>query len=225
MAEWLSIFLLAFAVSLDSFGVGLTYGMRALRLSVLAYLCIVICSFLFVYLASIAGDVLQIYLPARVAESLGGWILIGIGAWAFYQGLLHAGDRKEDRPSNKPVKQRIESMERLLFHIEIRWLGLVIRIIRKPTSADVDGSGVISFKEALLLGVALSLDAFGAGLGASFMGISATALAFTVSIMCIVFLALGIRGGNWLAKFPFMQALTYVPGLLLIALGIIEVIG
>ena len=46
----------------------------------------------------------------------------------------------------------------------------MIQILRKPTVADFDKSGTISAGEALLLGIALSVDSFGAGIGASLLG-------------------------------------------------------
>ncbi|MDI5788515.1 hypothetical protein PO124_09275 [Bacillus licheniformis] len=49
-------------------------------------------------------------------------------------------------------------------------LGIVIHILRKPTSADIDKSGIITGIEAFLLGFALSIDAFGAGIGAAALG-------------------------------------------------------
>ena len=39
-------------------------------------------------------------------------------------------------------------------------------------SADIDKSGVINGIEAVLLGFALSIDAFGAGIGAAILGFS-----------------------------------------------------
>ena len=45
----------------------------------------------------------------------------------------------------------------------------MIQILRKPTVADFDKSGTISAGEALL-GIALSVDSFGAGIGASLLG-------------------------------------------------------
>ncbi|WP_081833596.1 manganese efflux pump [Geomicrobium sp. JCM 19055] len=68
---------------------------------------------------------------------------------------------------------------------------MVIQILKKPTAADVDNSGTISVKEAVLLGVALSLDAFGAGFGASMLGYSVVWFALIVSIMCVTFLVIG----------------------------------
>ena len=60
-------------------------------------------------------------------------------------------------------------MKKLLFNWEIRSLGVVIHILKKPTRADFDRSGIITGLEALFLGVALSLDAFGAGIGAAML--------------------------------------------------------
>ena len=62
------------------------------------------------------------------------------------------------------------SLERMVFTLELRKLGVVIQILRSPSKADMDNSGSISTQEAMWLGIALSLDAFGAGLGAALLG-------------------------------------------------------
>ena len=50
----------------------------------------------------------------------------------------------------------------MIFNFEIKSLGVVINILQKPTEVDFDNSGTINGVEALVLGIALSLDAFGA---------------------------------------------------------------
>lgn len=66
--------------------------------------------------------------------------------------------------------------------------------------ADMDNSGSISSAEAFLLGTALSLDAFGAGIGAAMMGFPPVPTAFLIALMSALFLRLGMWIGFSCAK-------------------------
>ncbi|WP_100399847.1 sporulation membrane protein YtaF [Bacillus sp. FJAT-44742] len=215
MAEVLSLLVLAFAVSLDSFGVGLTYGLRKMKLPLRALIFIAGCSAVSVLIASGFGTIIQRYVSSDFAESVGGIILIMIGVWAIYQ-VLKPSEGKEEQ--QKTVKEK----DGFFINFEIKWLGLVISILKKPTAADVDGSGTISLREAFLLGIALSLDAFGAGIGASLIGISPIFLAGTVAFMCAFFVTLGMKGGYRLSGVNWVKSMSFLPGVLLIVLGVLN---
>lgn len=83
--------------------------------------------------------------------------------------------------------------EKTLLNLEVRSLGIVIHILRKPMSADIDKSGVINGIEAVLLGFALSIDAFGAGIGAAILGFSPIVMSIAVAIMSSLFVSIGIN--------------------------------
>lgn len=209
MAEWFSLLLLAFAVSLDSFGVGLTYGLRKMKLPFKSFLFIAFCSAASIFIAMAFGNAITNYVPEKAAESLGGIILIVIGSWALYQ--IFRQERYEREEDEK---------KEVLFNFEIKTLGLVIRILRKPTEADIDNSGTITGKEALLLGMALSLDAFGAGVGAALIGYSPVFMAASVALMSALFVNLGMTSGYRFSDSNFIQKFSFLPGVLLILLGI-----
>ena len=65
-----------------------------------------------------------------------------------------------------------EEEDQALFQWEIARFGIIIQILKEPRRADLDRSGMISSKEALWLGLALSLDSCGAGIGMALMGYS-----------------------------------------------------
>lgn len=107
-----------------------------------------------------------------------------------------------------------------LLNLEVKSLGIVIHILRKPTSADIDRSGTINGIEALLLGFALSIDAFGAGIGAAILGFSPITLSFAVAIMSSLFVSIGIYAGHVLSKWSWIDKMAFLPGLLLITIGL-----
>lgn len=208
MVQLISLLLLAFALSLDSFSVGFTYGLRQMAMPVKSVLIIASCSAVSLMLAVSIGHGIEKVLSPRITASLGGFILIALGSWVLY---------KFFQPEKE--KEFLEH-EKTIVNFEIRSLGIAINILRKPMSADFDQSGTITGIEALMLGFALSLDSFGAGIGAAMLGFPPIYLAITVAIMSSVFVLLGIKSGTFFHRFGWIQKFTFLPGILLIIIGI-----
>jgi putative sporulation protein YtaF len=209
MTQLFSLLALAFAVSLDSYSVGFTYGMRKMSLPFKSIIIIACCSAITLLVAMGFGSIIVQFVSPSIAEKLGGLILIGIGAWVLYQVF---------RPEKQSDKSN--STKETIINFEIRSLGIVIKILRKPTAADIDRSGTITGIEAVLLGVALSLDAFAAGIGAVLIGYSPWIMAISVAVMSCVFVTLGLRSGHLFAHYKWVEKFSFLPGLLLIILGI-----
>lgn len=206
--QMVSILLLALAVSLDSFSVGFTYGLRKMKIPFKAILVIACCSGSVMFISMLIGSFLTKFFPVYVTEKLGGLILVGIGAWVLYQFF-------------KPAKDKEYLLhEKTLLNLEVRSLGIVIHILRKPMSADIDKSGVINGIEAVLLGFALSIDAFGAGIGAAILGFSPIVMSIAVAIMSSLFVSIGINAGHFLSKWKWIDKMAFLPGLLLITIGL-----
>ena len=207
MYHYFSLILLAFTLSFDSCSVGLTYGLRNVRIPLKSIVVIGVCSAVVMILSMGIGHMIaQIFSPV-LAKRIGGFVLVAIGAWVLYQ--FFQSDKKEDALQEEKV-----------WNLEIASLGLVIQILRKPTVADFDKSGTISGIEALLLGVALSLDSFGAGIGASLLGYSPLLMAGLVAVMSSLFLFSGMKVGTVLSNMRWLQKFTFLPGVLLIIIGI-----
>ncbi|MCM3767224.1 sporulation membrane protein YtaF [Neobacillus niacini] len=208
MSQLFSLLILAFALSLDSFSVGFTYGLRKMAMPFKSILIIATCSAVSLMIAVSIGHGLERVLSPRMTESLGGIILIGLGAWVLYQFF---------RPEKE--KEPVEH-EKMIVNFEIRSLGLAINILKKPMSADFDRSGTITGIEAFMLGFALSLDSFGAGIGAAMLGFSPINLAISVAVMSSLFVFFGIKSGSLFHKFDWVQRFAFLPGVLLIIIGI-----
>ncbi|GFN30123.1 sporulation membrane protein YtaF [Paenibacillus xylaniclasticus] len=230
-AHLASLLLLSFAVSLDGFGVGVTYGLRRIRIPVLSIAIIALCSGIIIWFSMTVGGWLTTYLSPAVARMIGAFILIAIGCWALLQ-LRRSRDSKQDEEASS-VEDRKRAVafdevrhepltNRTLVSLEVKQLGIVIQILRKPQVADVDRSGSISSSEAVLLGVALSFDAFGAGLGAAMIGLHSATTAAAIALSSAVFLLAGLRVGFKYAGWRGMQSLSVLPGMLLIVMGIIK---
>lgn len=223
----MSLILIALAVSLDSCSVGLLYGARKIRIPWVSLLIISICSGAVIWGSMSLGLVMMEWLEPETARAIGALILVLVGVWAVFQFFLHHRksnvlENSEEQIVMKSNEQRVPLQT--VFQIEIRNIGLVIQILRSPTVADMDGSGNISPWEASLLGIALSLDALGAGIGAALVGYSPLSTALWIAFSGGLFITVGLRLGRWLSRRRWMQRLSILPGLLLITLGIMKLL-
>ncbi|MFX3634048.1 MAG: sporulation membrane protein YtaF [Candidatus Pristimantibacillus sp.] len=233
-AHLASLLVLAFAVSVDGFGVGVTYGLRRIRIPLVSVIIIACCSGLIIWLSMQVGTWITGYLPPIVAKLIGACVLIGIGIWALLQIRRNRDhersgkitDRVDDENKQESVPGTIAEIANpvLVVIVELKRLGLVIQILRTPQAADVDKSGTISASEAVMLGVALSLDAFGAGIGAAMIGLPALLTAILIAAASALFLLSGIGFGFRFSNWRGMQALSVLPGVLLIVMGIIKLL-
>ncbi len=223
VASYIPLMVIALAVSLDGCSVGMLYGVRRIRIPLLSLIVISLCSGLIIWCSMKAGQLVTTWLPPEAAKAAGAGILVAIGLWAIIQFFL------QNRTSTTIEQEQatvvaIRSERRAILHIELRKLGLVIQILRSPSIADMDRSGNISVWEAALLGIALSLDALGAGIGAAMVGYHAMGTALLIAAASGLFLALGLRMGKFAARLRWMRRLSLLPGLLLVTMGIMKLL-
>lgn len=215
--EILTMVLLALALNIDALGAGTAYGMRNIKLPLNSLLIISCMSAAAITLSMLAGHALSAYVSETFAHYLGGTLLVVIGAWVLYQSLRdHKSDFKEieQEENSGPVVQ-----------IRIKSLGLVIQVLREPTRADLDRSGVISPTEAILLGLALAMDAFVAGFAVSMLGFSVLLTATIVGIGHLVLAYAGVLLGKGFATTAIGRQLSVIPGCILIVLGLFQFYG
>jgi len=224
LAHLASILLLAFAVSLDGFGVGITYGIRKIKIPVLSIFIIALCSGLIILLSMMVGVAMSRWLSPHGASMIGAGILIAIGSWALYRFLANGDAEKEGQAKPADAGSAVgELPERTtVLTLELRIFGIMIQILRTPSVADVDRSGTISAGEAFLLGAALSLDAFGAGIGAALVGFQPWITALLIAASSGLFLWMGTRVGFWASGIRWVRQLSMLPGIILIAMGIFK---
>ncbi|SDC10181.1 putative sporulation protein YtaF [Paenibacillus sp. UNCCL117] len=226
MLPFFSLFLLALAVSLDGFGVGVTYGLRKIRIPLFSIAIISCCSGLIIFVSMQIGVWMSGWVYPDLAKTIGALILVGIGLWALYQLRKEEAD-SEEAGSAETVSESAAvvlgpASAKEIIYIELKRFGLVIQILRKPSIADMDRSGIISAYEATLLGLALSLDAFGAGIGAALLGFTPWLTAAVIALASGMFLSFGLRVGFRYAGAFWMRRLSVVPGFVLIIMGIMK---
>lgn len=215
MLELLTYILFALALNLDSFGAGLAYGARQIKVPLLSLIIISLISVAAICFSMLGGQVLLSFLPASFAHRLGGVLLLLIGLWVLLQTRRGGEPAGEDREQANKVTKMIE--------IHIRPLGLAIQVLREPARADLDRSGVISPREALVLGAALAMDAFGAGFAVSMLGFSISITALVVGLGHFLLTYLGILAGRTITTTRVGRQLTALPGCILILLGLYKI--
>lgn len=93
-----------------------------------------------------------------------------------------------------------------------------------PEKADRDNSKHIDFKEATLLGIALSLNNVGGGLSAGILGVNAFLVAFLSAVLSFVALWAGNYVSALFIRLNIAEKATIVAGLVLIAIGIEQIL-
>lgn len=210
--ELLTIIVFALALNMDALGTGVAYGVRKIKIPFTSLLIISLMSVLAISTSMTLGHMLASILSESFAHRLGGFILLAIGVWILVQSWQES----------KHVHEQDEAFEQTLMQIRIKALGLVIQVLREPSKADLDKSGVISSREALLLGCALALDAFGAGFAVSMMGFDPILTAIVVGLGHIVLTYAGLILGSGFAATSLGQKMAVLPGFILIALGLFK---
>jgi putative sporulation protein YtaF len=208
--------LIALSLSLDAFGAGIAYGIRKIRIPPVSKLVICFMSVFYSGIALVAGKAAGGILPPAAAKAAGTVILASMGVYIILQTFL----KKE-----KPVTERSRPQKGTLLEIAIKSLGVTIQVVRNPDSGDIDRSGIIDIREALLLGFALSVDAIGVGIGSALAGIHSMMIPFAAGLFQLLLLSAGTRLGGKLEKTAGLnkKVLAVVPGILLITMALIRI--
>jgi putative sporulation protein YtaF len=206
--------LFALALNVDSFSAGLTYGAKAIKVPPLSLFIISLVSMASIAISMAAGRLLAANIPAPLAYRLGSALLLLIGFWILFQTLW----KKQFKSRLSPEHPAAKSVE-----IRLRPFGLVIQILKEPARADFDSSGVISPREALILGTALAMDAFVAGCAVSLLGFSMLFTALAVGLGHFLLACLGIGAGRSKRASLLERQFTVLPGCILILLGLLKI--
>ncbi|WP_312470888.1 sporulation membrane protein YtaF [Neobacillus sp.] len=205
--SWLIILAFAVSSSVDNLGVGISYGIRKIRIGLGANLLIGLICFLMSIVGITFGIWLSKILPGIFPVIIGAFFLLIIGI----RIILLGAPRKK-----RTVAVSTESGQ----HQSPSMKG----ILRNPEVADVDNSGEIGLGEALLLGVALSANALTNGLGAGLLGFSPLEISLTAAIGSIISVWAGVKLGHKLAdvrigSFTLGEFGTIISGIIIIIIA------
>ncbi|HZK52990.1 MAG TPA: manganese efflux pump [Desulfosporosinus sp.] len=210
--------LMAVALSLDGFGVGLAYGLRRILIPISSLIAIALCTVFAMGISMLFGSWVTSWLSFIPARSLGATIILALGVVQLSRAIWNG--RGETFPQAVPAMAVVLPKPVLepVFRFQLSLFGFVIQVLKTPDIADVDGSGGISLRESLLLGSALAMDAFASGIGAAMAGMTLSVIGI-VALTQVMMLRLGQQMAGkipekWIAKAE------YLPGIVLILVGL-----
>ncbi|GED60134.1 sporulation membrane protein YtaF [Brevibacillus formosus] len=225
MSGWLALLLVSLAISMDSVSVGLTYGLRNMKMPFLSLVVVSGCSFAVVYGVMLVGSSLTEWLTPEIGKYIGAAVLILMGLFTLWRLIAarsgtEAQESTADSSNAVVAAEKQEEQEPIVLLSQFRIFGVMIQILKDPSKADADRSGHIMGWEAVMLGLALSLDAFGAGISLTFLGYSPLLVALCIAVMSALLLVIGIALGRRAGKARWLTRLTWLPPILLICIGV-----
>lgn len=177
---------LSISSSIDSLGIGITYGIKNTKISHIAKLILLGISFLVSLTSLYFGNIIKNLFNENFTKIFGSIVLILMGILICYQSL-----KKDSKENKKNDIIYLSNSHEKIYSIFIKFLGITIKIIKNPINSDLDNSKTIDSKEALFLSLALSLDSFCIGIGGSIIGIDYQIFPFLIAIFQLFFLSFG----------------------------------
>jgi len=197
-------FLIALTNNIDNVAARIAYSIRGIRISIPINIWISVITFIISGFAAFSGTMILEILSKRVSSFIGMALLSAIGLWMILEPYV----KKKDDAAKAGQEDTEDG---------------VISVMEHPEKADIDKSKSIEFKEATVLGVALSINNIGGGVSAGMIGLSP----FWVGLLSAILNFIALWGGNYIAEFFVRWNLsrkgTIVAGLILIAIGIEQV--
>lgn len=208
--DYLAALLFALAVSADGFVAGIAYGVKKIRIPMTPLLVIALSSTAAVTLSMVCGTGLAAILSPWWAARIGAVLLIGIGIY-FLLGACR-----------ESISHLETSGEEPLLSFSIKTLGIIVHILKEPSTADFDSSGEISVKEATFLGLALALDALGAGIGIAMTGLNILFTAVCVGMIKFILVNSGMWVGRCCKGSRMNTGAALISGFILVVIGLME---
>ncbi len=203
MQSFIYAFLIALTNNFDNIGARIAYSIRGIQISTLINLWISVITFVISFLAAFSGKTISGALGRQFSSIIAMVLLTAIGSWMILEPYV-----KKWRSENRSRKNSQNISDILL----------------NPEHADMDNSKHIDFKEATLLGIALSLNNVGGGLSAGMLGLDAFLVGFLSAVLSFVALWAGNYVSAFFIRLNIADKATVVAGLLLIAIGIEQIL-
>ena len=218
----LNCLFLAISSSIDSLGIGITYGIKNTKITIGAKSILFFISFIISIISIYFGNLLKFIFPDFLIHYLGAFLLILMGLFMCFQSLKKS--KRDDIVKNSKNLEMSDTEK--IYSFFIKCLGITIKIIKNPSSSDLDKSNIIDSKEALFLGLALSLDSFCIGIGFSMLNTFSIIFPLLTSCFQLFFLSLGNYCGKKLYSFSKLpdNIWSTISGILLIMIGFCKMI-
>ncbi|MDU1966803.1 MAG: sporulation membrane protein YtaF [Clostridium perfringens] len=197
--SFLSILLFVIAASLDILVVSLAYGLKDIKINFSSTLVIASISALGTFISMILGKFLVDLIPVKLGDIIGGLVLLLLGFYSIYS---YFKEKKILTSHNS------ENNSSPTF------------ILENPEVADKDKSGNIDFKESLALSLALALNNFGLGIGASISGLNISFTTISTFIISLIFISLGFYLSKTIKSKNISKNSNLIAGIIIIILSL-----
>nr|WP_143330574.1 sporulation membrane protein YtaF [Clostridium perfringens] len=197
--SFLSIILFVIAASLDILVVSLAYGLKDIKINFSSTLVIASISALGTFISMILGKFLVDLIPVKLGDIIGGLVLLVLGFYSIYSYFKE----KKILTSNNSENNSSPTF-----------------ILENPEVADKDKSGNIDFKESLALSLALALNNFGLGIGASISGLNIAFTTISTFIISLIFISLGFYLSKTIKSKNISKNSNLIAGIIIIILSL-----
>lgn len=210
MMEWFLIVGFAISSSIDNLGVGMSYGIRDIRINWLSNLVIAMICFLFSEGGILFGNWLSDVIPGVLPDVIAAFILFAVGLRIILLAL----------PRNKHGSRLAAGVRSMKAP-----RGKFAAILENPEMADMDHSQEIGFGEAILLGIVLSANALTNGLSAGLIGLSPLAISLVSAAGSFIAVWAGVYLGHKvvdfrIGSFTLGQFGTILSGIILLLIAV-----
>ena len=197
--SFLSILLFVIAASLDILVVSLAYGLKDIKINFSSTLVIASISALGTFISMILGQFLVDLIPVKLGDIIGGLVLLLLGFYSIYSYFKE----KKILTSHNSENDSSPTF-----------------ILENPEVADKDKSGNIDFKESLALSLALALNNFGLGIGASISGLNIAFTTISTFIISLIFISLGFYLSKTIKSKNISKNSNLIAGIIIIILSL-----
>ena len=197
--SFLSILLFVIAASLDILVVSLAYGLKDIKIYFSSTLVITSISALGTFISMILGKFLVDLIPVKLGDIIGGLVLLLLGFYSIYSYFKE----KKILTSHNSENDSSPTF-----------------ILENPEVADKDKSGNIDFKESLALSLALALNNFGLGIGASISGLDIVFTTISTFIISLIFISLGFYLSKTIKSKNISKNSNLIAGIIIIILSL-----
>jgi len=201
-------FLIVFTLSLDAFVASIAYGTNRIEMPFKSMVIIdIVCTSLLA-ISVFLGTLVRNILPQNYTSIISFLILMLLGIYYLLEGVI------------KTYIKKVFILDKE-FKFKLFDIWFVITVYMDEIKADFDNSKILSLKEALYLGIALSLDSLAIGFGSSLRNINCIGV---ISLSLIANMV-AIWGGLAIGK-RFIERtkvnLSWLAGIILIILAFLK---
>lgn len=186
------IVLMTLAATADSFIIAFNYGVKKVNISSSSNLFISIFCLFGTLTSMLIGKFLGDLIPLHTANILGSVVLIGFALYMLKNALYVKKNNSKSHQYNQD-----------------------------PEAVDKDNSKIIEFRESFLIGLLLSMNNMGMGVGAGITGMSVCITSMICAVASFLFIKIGYIVGRRMQSVKISVYLEIISSLFVLVLGIL----